>query len=60
MKQTIDIISRLAKLVDQSHHSNNKLEAKNYVLQKRFENCPKAPIGFKSRTTSSYYLTTSK
>jgi len=60
MKQTIEIVNRLAKLVNQTHHTSSKLEAESYVLQKRFDKSPKAPIGFKSRTTSSYFLTTSK
>lgn len=57
MKQ---IINRLFHVVQKDNYKNSRIEARNYVLQKRYARSPQAPIGFKSRSTSSYYLTTIK
>ena len=57
MKQ---IINKLLRVVEKENYMNSKVQAREYVLQKRYAKSPQAPIGFKSRTTSSYYLTTTK
>lgn len=57
MKQ---IINKLLKVVEKENNTNSKAQAREYVLQKRYSKSPQVPIGFKSRTTSSYYLTTTK
>lgn len=57
MKQ---IINKLFRVVENEKYTNSKAQARDYVLQKRYAKSPQAPIGFKSRTTSSYYLTTTK
>lgn len=57
MKQ---IINKLFRVVENEKYTNSKAQARDYVLQKRYAKSPQAPIGFKSRTTSSYYLTTIK
>lgn len=60
MKQTINIISALMMATRKNSDKQNQTETRNYILQKRFDKSPQAPIGFKSRSTSSYYLTTSR
>ncbi len=54
MKQTIN---KLFNLIQNNNYQYKKLESKNYLKQKRYSKSPQTPIGFKSRSTGSYYLT---
>lgn len=60
MKQTINIISSIVMSTKKDIFRQNQVEARNYISQKRFDKSPQAPIGFKSRSTSSYYLTSNR
>lgn len=60
MKNTIKIINTILKSTKKNSHNNSKIEARNYILQRRLEKSPQTPIGFKSRSTSSYYMSISR
>ncbi len=60
MKNTINIFNTIFKSTKNNSHNSSKIEARNYILHRRLEKSPQTPIGFKSRSTSSYYMSISR